>query len=57
VDHQPGSPVETLIAGPRSVDVEALYTRIAWRIMPFLVLLFVVAWLDRINVGSHDCRW
>jgi len=51
VDHQPGRPVETLIVGPHSVDVEALYARIAWRIMPFLVLLFVVAWLDRINVG------
>ena len=31
--------------------MEALYDKIAWRIMPFLVLLFVVAWLDRINVG------
>jgi sugar phosphate permease len=34
-----------------SSDVEAAYDKIAWRIMPFLVLLFVVAWLDRINVG------
>jgi D-galactonate transporter len=33
------------------IDIEAVYTKIAWRIMPFLVLLFVVAWLDRINVG------
>ena len=32
-------------------DVELLYDKIARRIMPFLVLLFVVAWLDRINVG------
>jgi MFS family permease len=31
--------------------VEAVYRKIAWRIMPPLVLLFVVAWLDRINVG------
>jgi sugar phosphate permease len=45
------SPVETPIVGPNSFDVEALYANIAWRIMPFLVLLFVVAWLDRINVG------
>jgi D-galactonate transporter len=34
-----------------SADVEAVYGKIAKRIMPFLVLLFVVAWLDRINVG------
>jgi MFS family permease len=32
-------------------DLDAIYTKIAWRIMPFLVLLFVVAWLDRINIG------
>src|SRR6476646_2080486 len=32
-------------------DVERLYDKIVLRLMPFLVLLFVVAWLDRINVG------
>jgi D-galactonate transporter len=35
----------------RVSETEAIYDRIARRIMPFLVLLFVVAWLDRINVG------
>src|SRR4029077_10297241 len=40
-----------LIADPSSPDVELVYRKIAWRIMPSLVLLFVVAWLDRINVG------
>jgi D-galactonate transporter len=28
-----------------------VYTKIAWRIMPFLALLFVMAWLDRYNLG------
>jgi len=28
-----------------------LLTRIAWRLLPFLFLLYVVAYLDRINVG------
>jgi len=32
-------------------DVEAVYVKIAKRLMPFLVLLFVMAWLDRVNVG------
>src|SRR6185295_1037604 len=32
-------------------DVEAVYKKIAARILPFLILLFVVAWLDRVNVG------
>ena len=32
-------------------DVEAVYVRIAKRLMPFLLLLFLMAWLDRVNVG------
>src|SRR5258706_11755726 len=47
----PSTAVQTVIARPNTSDVDALYDKIAWRIMPFLVLLFVVAWLDRINVG------
>ena len=39
------------IAGASAADLEILYDKIAWRIMPFLVLLFVVAWMDRINIG------
>lgn len=31
--------------------VEAVYWKIAKRIIPFLILLFIVAWLDRVNVG------
>lgn len=33
-------------------DVEAVYGKIARRVLPFLTLLFVVAWLDRVNSGS-----
>jgi D-galactonate transporter len=32
-------------------DVEAVYGKIARRVLPFLTLLFVVAWLDRVNIG------
>jgi D-galactonate transporter len=39
------------IASGASGGVEAVYKKIAGRIMPFLILLFVVAWLDRVNVG------
>src|SRR5215471_14041795 len=39
------------VAPPAVSEVEAIYDKIARRIMPFLILLFVVAWLDRINVG------
>jgi MFS family permease len=37
-------------------DLERVYDKIARRIMPFLVTLFVVAWLDRINVGFARLR-
>jgi D-galactonate transporter len=32
-------------------DVEAVYARIAKRVLPILFLLFVIAWMDRVNVG------
>jgi D-galactonate transporter len=31
--------------------LDAIYRKIATRILPFLVLLFLVAWLDRYNLG------
>lgn len=34
-----------------SGPVDAVYSKIAKRIIPFLIVLFVVAWLDRVNVG------
>ena len=27
------------------------YRRAAWRLIPFLVFLFILAWIDRVNVG------
>jgi D-galactonate transporter len=38
-------------ASPAVGDVEAVYGKIARRVLPFLTLLFVVAWLDRVNIG------
>jgi len=32
-------------------ELEAVYARIAKRIIPVLILLFVMAWMDRVNVG------
>ena len=42
---------QAAITSASAADLEILYDKIAWRIMPFLVLLFVVAWMDRINIG------
>jgi hypothetical protein len=30
---------------------DAMYWKIGWRIMPLLVAAYIVAFLDRINVG------
>lgn len=38
-------------ATPAVGDVEVVYGKIARRVLPFLTLLFVVAWLDRVNIG------
>src|SRR5215467_12133359 len=32
-------------------DLDAIYGKIARRIIPFTVLLFLMAWLDRYNIG------
>ena len=40
-----------LLTPAANARVDAIYTRIAKRVLPFLVLLFVMAWLDRVNVG------
>ena len=35
-----------------SVDqVDATYSKISWRLLPFLGVLWVLAWLDRVNIG------
>src|SRR5215470_18325359 len=47
----PKSGGHAVVARTDLPEVEVVYRKIARRIMPFLVLLFVVAWLDRINVG------
>jgi MFS family permease len=34
-----------------STELEPVYKRIALRIMPFLILLHIISWLDRVNIG------
>ena len=29
----------------------AVYRRVAWRIIPFLFVAYIIAFLDRVNVG------
>ncbi|MBC3456972.1 MFS transporter [Pseudomonas mosselii] len=41
--------VETMTASP--IDENALYRKVIWRLVPFLLICYVIAYLDRINVG------
>jgi ACS family tartrate transporter-like MFS transporter len=33
------------------IDEKALYGRLRWRLVPYLLLLYVIAWFDRVNIG------
>jgi ACS family tartrate transporter-like MFS transporter len=47
---------------PQPVDGPRLFRKIAWRLIPYLFLLYILAYLDRVNVGfaalqmQHDLR-
>jgi D-galactonate transporter len=34
-----------------SAEVSAVYAKVTWRLIPFLFLCYIVAYLDRVNVG------
>ncbi|MFL9927506.1 MFS transporter [Herbaspirillum lusitanum] len=42
--------VQSAAASP-AADLEKLYSRLTWKFVPFLMLCFLAAYLDRINVG------
>ncbi|HZF29128.1 MAG TPA: MFS transporter [Gammaproteobacteria bacterium] len=45
-------PSET--AEPAAALGRATLTKVAWRLLPFLLLLYIVAWIDRVNIGIAD---
>jgi D-galactonate transporter len=49
--HNTNGKAETRIGTAAPGEVEAVYSKIAKRIIPVLILLFVMAWMDRVNVG------
>jgi ACS family tartrate transporter-like MFS transporter len=40
-----------MIENAASVDGRALYSKITWRLIPYLFLLYIAAYVDRVNVG------
>jgi D-galactonate transporter len=47
----PANPLHHPGAGAPSTFEEATYRKVAWRLTPLLMLSYVVAYLDRVNVG------
>lgn len=43
--------MNTLDSAARPIDPDALRRKIAWRVLPLVFLLYIVAYLDRANVG------
>jgi sugar phosphate permease len=39
------------LSSPNAGGDSALYKKVSWRIIPFLMLCYVAAYLDRVNVG------
>lgn len=36
---------------PSASDIDSTYRKITWRLIPFLAFLWLLAWIDRVNVG------
>ncbi len=45
------SAVPTSIAGAHDAFEEATYRKVAWRLIPLLLICYIIAYLDRVNVG------
>jgi MFS transporter, ACS family, tartrate transporter len=46
------APAPDRLAAPTRLDLESeVIAKLSWRLVPFLFLLYIVAYLDRINVG------
>jgi ACS family tartrate transporter-like MFS transporter len=52
-DPAPSPPVALEYVSPAPViDADRLFSKITWLLIPFMFLLYVVSYLDRINIGS-----
>ena len=44
--------IETIAANKTGAPaLEAAYAKITWHLLPFLAVLWIIAWIDRVNIG------
>ena len=41
----------TIGAGARQQQLNDVYKKVSWRLLPFLLLCYFFAYLDRVNIG------
>jgi ACS family tartrate transporter-like MFS transporter len=49
-----GSTVAMQPESERGVDARKLYRKITWRLIPYIFILYILAYLDRVNVGFAE---
>jgi ACS family tartrate transporter-like MFS transporter len=42
--------------GPHSSLAQRTISKVGWRLLPFLLLLYIVSWLDRVNIGMASLQ-
>ena len=40
-----------LVGQRQDAAVDSVYSKISWRLLPFLAFLWILAWIDRVNIG------
>src|SRR5689334_21188528 len=45
------SAAPALAAGSSSAALDEAYRKVTWRLIPFLMALWILAWIDRVNIG------
>src|SRR3712207_148385 len=45
------SAATAVVGGASSAALDEAYRKITWRLIPFLMVLWILAWIDRVNVG------
>jgi ACS family tartrate transporter-like MFS transporter len=50
-EHAPDRYSRAMATEAQVVDGRALYAKISWRLIPYMFVLYIVAYMDRVNVG------
>lgn len=58
-----GVPITPTAPAAGATELDGAYRKIVWRLIPFLMVLWILAWIDRVNIGFvkltmlDDLKW